>query len=156
MSKENEIFQGNVQIYLQGQNALIPVGDIREDQMTYFIGAKNSNLLIKDFRQNPILAAQHVLSGLDGIQFADVFNQSAYAEIFVSNKNDETASVEIKLLPTEEIEDVPTLWLGVVDDFRMPMVDLEWEILRPISLEKVAFAAMAKPNFNETITTESN
>jgi len=156
MSKENEIFQGNVQIYLQGQNALIPIGEIREDQMTYFIGAKNSNLLIKDFRQNPILAAQRALSGLDGVQFADVFNQSAYAKIFVSDKTNETASVEINLLPAEEIEDVPTLWLGVVDDFRMPMIDLEWEILRPISLEKVAFAAMAKPDFNETSITKSN
>jgi len=27
------------------------------------------------------------------------------------------------------------LWLGVKNDLLMPMLDIEWEILRPISVE---------------------
>ena len=144
MTKGQYLFQGNVHIYLQGQNALIPVGEIREDQMTYFVGAKNSKLLIRDFRQNAILAAHRALSGIDGMEFADIFNQPARAEISVLDTENETEKIEINLHPISENEDFPVLWLGVIDDLLMPMLDTEWEILRPISLEKVAFAAMVK------------
>jgi hypothetical protein len=144
MFKGHYLYQGNVQIYLQGQKALLPVDSIREDRMTYFIGSKKSNLLIRDFRQDPILAAQRAASGIEGAEFADAFNQPAYAEVSISDKGVETEKVEIKLRPTHENEDFPVLWLGVINDLMMPMLDIEWEILRPISVEKVAFTAMVR------------
>jgi hypothetical protein len=154
MVKGKNNFQGEVQIYLQGQNALIPFGEICKDQMTYFIGAKRSQIIIRDYRENPILAAQRVLSGLDGTQFADIFNQPAYAEIFVA---DEFKEIEISLYPTTKKGDFPVLWVGVIDDLLMPILDTEWEILQPISLEKVAFVAMVEAeNFIEEETAEVN
>lgn len=142
MTQEHHIFKGNVQIYLQGQNALDLVGEIREDQMTYFVGSNNSKILVRDFRSNSILAAHRALSGTDVAQFADFFNQSAYAEILITDV--ETAMIEINLYYMSGNGDFPILWLGVIDDLRMPMFDTEWEILRPISLDRVAFAAMVK------------
>ena len=38
MSKENYLYKGNVQIYLQGENALLPVASkTRGDQVDFFI-----------------------------------------------------------------------------------------------------------------------
>lgn len=157
MAKGKNNFQGDVQIYLQGQNALIPFGEICKDQMTYFIGSKRSGIIIRDFRQNPILAAQRALSGLDGTEFADIFNQPAYAEIFFSDEINKIEIIEINLYPTTKKGDFPVLWIGVIDDLLMPILDTEWELLRPISSKKVAFAAMVEAdNFIEEETAEVN
>ena len=70
MSKENYLYKGNVQIYLQGENALLPVASkTRGDQVAYFIGSKKSKLLIRDFRREPIHAAHHARSGVEGTEF---------------------------------------------------------------------------------------
>jgi hypothetical protein len=157
MSTGNHLYKGHVQIYLQGQNALIPIGEICKDQMTYFIGSKRSQLLIRDFRENAILAAQRALSGLDDTQFADIFNQPAYVEIIMADKVNDEEKIEVDLYPTAKIGDFPVLWMGVIDDLLMPILDTEWEFLRPISLKKVAFAAMVKAeNFVEEEAPQPN
>jgi hypothetical protein len=146
MSKENILYQGNVQIYLQGEKALLPTGtgSGREDQVAYFIGSKKSKLLIRDFRKRPILAAHRGQSGIEGTEFADAFNQPAYAEVSIAGKGNEPEKIEINLRPTDEREDFPVLWLGIMNDLMMPMLDIEWEILRPINPEKIAFTAMVR------------
>ena len=136
MSKENYLYRGNVEIYLQGQGALRPIHSIREDQMSYFIGSKKSKLLLRDFREKPILAAHHAPSGIESTEFADAFNRPAYAEVSVSEKGIETEKIEINLRPTEEAQDFPVLWLGVMNDAMMPMLDIEWEVLRPSAWRK--------------------
>ena len=144
MSKENYLYKGNVQIYLQGENALLPVASkTRADQASYFIGSKKSKLLIRDFRRAPIHAA-HASHGLEGSEFADAFNQPAYAEVSVSERGDEPEKIEINLRPTNNSDDFPVLWLGVLNDAMMPMLDIEWEILRPINSERIAFTAMVR------------
>jgi len=151
MSKENYLYRGNVQIYLQGEKALLPVASKnREGQVAYFIGSKKSKLLIRDFRREPILAAHHANAGLEGSEFADAFNQPAYAEVSVSEKGNEPEKIEINLRPTNPSEDFPVLWLGVLNDSMMPMLDIEWEILRPINAEKIAFTAMVRFDKKET------
>jgi hypothetical protein len=150
MSKENTLYKGNVQIYLQGEKALLPTGSARQDQVSYFIGSKKSKLLIRDFRKRPILAAHRGQAGIDGMEFADAFNQPAYAEVSIVKKGSEPEKIEISLLPTDEREDFPVLWLGIMNDLMMPMLDIEWEILRPISMEKVAFTAMVRFDKKET------
>ena len=110
MSKENYLYKGNVQIYLQGENALLPVASkTRGDQVAYFIGSKKSKLLIRDFRREPIHAAHHARSGVEGAEFADAFNQPAYAEVSVSERGDEPEKIEINLRPTNKSDDFPVL-----------------------------------------------
>ncbi len=145
MSKENYLYRGNVQIYVQGENALLPVASKNRDhQIACFIGSKKSKLLIRDFRREPILAASHASSGLEGSEFADAFNQPAYAEVSVLDGGSEPEKIEINLRPTDKSEDFPVLWLGVLNDAMMPMLDIEWEILRPINSERIAFTAMVR------------
>lgn len=155
MSKENVLYRGNVQIYLQGENALLPVNSSHEDQVAYFIGSKKSKLLIRDFREEPILAAHQASLGIENTQFADAFNQPAYAEVAIADKGGEPEKIEINLRPTQENEDFPVLWLGVKNDLLMPMLDIEWEILRPISSKKIAFTAMVRFDRKETAVVNS-
>jgi hypothetical protein len=156
MSKENYLYRGNVQIYLQGEKALLPVASKNRDgQIAYFIGSKKSKLLIRDFRREPIHAAHHTRSGLEGTEFADAFNQPAYAEVSVSDGGNEPEKIEINLRPTNKRDDFPVLWLGVLNDAMMPMLDIEWEILRPINSEKIAFTAMVRFDRKETAAVNS-
>lgn len=150
MSKETILYQGNVHIYLQGEKALLPTGSERKDQMAYFIGSRKSRLLIRDFRKRPILAAQRSDSGIEGTEFADAFNQPAYAEVSIAGKGSEPEKIEINLRPTDGREDFPVLWLGIMNDLMMPMLDIQWEILRPINPEKIAFTAMVRSDKRET------
>ena len=155
MSKENYLYRGNVQIYLQGEKALLPVASKnRNGQVAYFIGSKKSKLLIRDFRREP-LHATHASAGLEGSEFADAFNQPAYAEVSISEKGREPEKIEINLRPTSKSDDFPVLWLGVLNDAMMPMLDIEWEILRPINSEKIAFTAMVRFDRKETEAVDS-
>ena len=156
MSKENYLYRGNVQIYLQGEKALLPVASKnRGDQVAYFIGSKKSKLLIRDFRREPIHAAHHDRAGLEGAEFADAFNQPAYAEVSVSERGSEPEKIEINLRPTSKSDDFPVLWLGVLNDAMMPMLDIEWEILRPINAERIAFTAMVRFDRKEAASVSS-
>ena len=156
MSKENYLYRGNVQIYLQGEKALMPIASKnRGDQVAYFIGSKKSKLLIRDFRRAPNHAAHHARAGLEGAEFADAFNQPAYAEVSVSERGNEPEKIEINLRPTNKSDDFPVLWLGVLNDAMMPMLDIEWEILRPINSEKIAFTAMVRFDRKESATVHS-
>ena len=144
MLNENVLYRGNVQIHLQGQRALLPMDSTREDQVTYFIGSKKSKLLIRDFREEPILAAQRNPAGIEGVDFTVAFNQPAYAEVAMEALGEEPERVEIHLRPAKDNDDIPVLWLGVKNDLLMPMLDIEWEIMRPISSKKIAFTAMVR------------
>ena len=144
MFKETCIYRGNVQIHLQGQNALLPIHSMREDQITCFIGSKKSKLMIRDTRLEPVMAAHHDPSGVKGAEFAVAFNQPAFVEVSVAGQNGGPEKIEIHLRPAENRDDCPVLWLGVKNDALMPMLDIEWEIMRPISMEKVAFTAMVR------------
>ena len=155
MSKENYLYRGNVQIYLQGEKALLPVASKRGNQIVYFIGSKKSKLLIRDFRREPIHAAHHARSGLEGAEFAEAFNQPAYAEVAISDPGAEPEKIEINLRPTSKSDDFPVLWLGVLNDAMMPMLDIEWEILRPIKADKIAFTAMVRFDRRETTAVNS-
>lgn len=144
MANEHYLYQGNVHIHLQGQHALLPVDSSQENQVSCFIGSKKSKLLIRDFRQEPVRAAQRAPLGIQDAEFAMAFNQPAYAEVAVTKNGSEPEKVEINLRPARNKKDIPVLWLGVKNDLLMPMLDIEWEIMRPISAKKVAFTAMVR------------
>ena len=144
MLNENVLYRGNVQIHLQGTRALFPVESHRDNEIAYFIGSKKSKLLIRDFREEPILAAKRNPAGIDGADFTVAFNQPAYVEVAMDVLGEEPENVEIHLRPAKENDDSPVLWLGVKNDLLMPMLDIEWEIMRPISSKKIAFTAMVR------------
>ncbi|HEX2619474.1 MAG TPA: hypothetical protein VHL11_04980, partial [Phototrophicaceae bacterium] len=101
MSEPNYLYRGNVQIHLQGHNALLPIASNREDQVSCFIGSRRSKLILRDFREQPILAAHHTPSGIKGSEFADAFNQPAYVEVSVVEKDTEPEKIEINLHAAE-------------------------------------------------------
>lgn len=144
MFNENVLYRGNVQIHLQGPRALLPVESNQKNEIAYFIGSKKSKLLIRDFREKPIQAAQSGPLGIEGADFTVAFNQPAYAEVAIEALGEEPERVEIHLRPAEDNQDNPVLWLGVKNDALMPMLNIEWEILRPISPKKIAFTAMVR------------
>ena len=135
------IFEGNVQVYLQGKNALLPSGTLTHDIISYFIGSRRSSLTLKDFRQRPIRAAHHILSGKNGFEFADVFNEPALVKVY---SNIDKSQLEIEMHENTSSDDDGILWLGVIDDNEMSVQDIEWEVLRPISKKRTAFAALVK------------
>ena len=145
MTHEKTIFQGHAHVFAYGLNALVPVGELCEKEITYFVGAKKSKLRIRDYRQNPPMAVTQGSLSFGGKEFADYFNKPAYVEvmIYTDDKGDET--VEAKLFPTSENMNLPTLWFGVYDDQTIPILNLEWEFLRPISMEEVAFMIKIPP-----------
>jgi hypothetical protein len=153
MLNENILYRGNVQIHLQGPRALLPIESHNADQVTYFIGSKKSKLLIRDFREDAIQAVQHNPAGVEGMDFTAAFNQPAYAEVAMDVLGEEPENVEIHLRPAKEDDDIPVLWLGVKNDMLMPMLDIEWEILRPISSKKIAFTAMVRFEKKEAVAT---
>ncbi len=137
MSTGNHVYKGHVQIYLQGQNALIPIDATCDDQITYFVGSEQSELLIRDYRKGSILAAQRALSGLDGVEFASIFNQPAHIEI-----KDNEDQVEIDLHESSENQANSMLWLGVTKDDNIPVHYMIWEKFSTIGSCTVAFAAL--------------
>ena len=144
MFNENVLYRGNVHIHLQGPRALLPVEPTDENQIAYFIGSKKSRLLIRDFREEAIMAAQRNPAGIEGADFTVAFNKPAYAEVAMEALGEEPERVEINLRPAKDNDDIPVLWLGVKNDQLMPMLDIEWEIMRPISAKRIAFTAMVR------------
>lgn len=131
------IYTGNVQIYLQGKNALLPSGSITENHMMYHVGSIKSNIIITDYRRDPIFAAQKALAGMDGIEFASIFNQPALIEIKGDGDN-----IQIDLHESSEDNGNPMLWLGVINDDEIPVHYMLWEKFASIDNSTLAFAAL--------------
>ena len=65
------LFEGNTRVYLQGKNALLPI-KTETDQITYCIGTRKTNLLLRDYRLNPIKAARSIMQGKTGFEFTEI------------------------------------------------------------------------------------
>ena len=143
MDTRDILYQGNVNIYLEGQRALLPITHLEEsDNMAYFIGSDNTRLLVRDFRKTPNDVAKQVLSGDNSVEFADVFNQAAWLEVQEQNGN-----VEFNIHESYDKGDFPILWLGVIRAGKMPVHNIAWEVLRPLDDEaSVAFAVLVQNN----------
>lgn len=136
-------FQGNVQIHLQGNEALLPVETLQKNRITYYIGDQDTALLVRDYRQAPIHAAHLAISGKDGKDFARIFNQPAYAKICISGENEEE-NIEIDLLPASDEKNMPVLWMGILNEPQIPAYKVDWEFLKPLDEDKVAFAILVR------------
>jgi hypothetical protein len=134
------IFEGNVQVYLQGKNALLPHGTLGNNA-TYFIGSRQSPLTLRDYRHKQINAARHILSGKNGFEFADVFNEPALVKVY---SDPEKNKLEIEMHEPTAGNKKETLWLGVIDNHEMSVQKIKWEFLHAIGKKRIAFAALVK------------
>jgi hypothetical protein len=130
------IFHGDVNVYLQGRNALFAIGN-QSDTMNYFIGSPESAMLIRDHRRAPNDAAWQVLHGDYGIEFADIFNQPARIDI---EETTEGIVIELHESNKDALNGL-ILWMGLLED-EMPARPVEWERLIPVENEQIAFAAL--------------
>lgn len=134
------VYQGQAQIYLQGQNALLATPPETADEMRYFIGGEQTNLVIRDFRPKVILEAHEAIRRQYQNGFAKVFSQRAYVEV---RYDSEKESMEIQLYDSDnQGSRVPTLWAGVLENNTMPGYQVDWEIFKKVSKEQTAFVAM--------------
>jgi hypothetical protein len=134
------IYKGNVQVYLQGQKALLPISlPVNQDEINYYIGAESAHLIINDHRKVSNSAAQQVLSGEQGIKFSQHFNQPALIEI-----SKEKNKVTIDLREAENENNPTVLWIGVIHNGTMPVHRITWQVLKPIDQSSVAFAAIVE------------
>ncbi len=140
MSKNSILYSGNVNVYLEGHNALWIINTRLQDHMEYFIGSPVSKIEIVDYRKEPVVAAQNALLNGQDHTFAQIFNQRAWACIQNGKEN-----ITVELHDPYEQSKEPTLWLGVINDGRMPVHDVEWEVIQPISMSEAAFLVMVKP-----------
>lgn len=135
--QNSAVFKGNVQVYLQGQNALLPVQSQLDNPMIYYIGAEESKILIRDYRRQSISAAREALAGID-VGFVEVFNQPAWAEI-QSDQDD----IQIDLHERSDESAHSTLWMGVLKDNHIPIYCMRWEKFTVVERNStIAFAAL--------------
>jgi hypothetical protein len=131
MNTGKYIFQGNVRIYLQGENALCPM-ITNAQEAHYRIGQENTEFIIHDYRREPVLAAQKAISTQYQNGFSNTFNQQSWAEVRYEPTGQK---IEIDLREPVEAttEKTPLLWFGVLDDNRMPAYEVDWEVFKPLT-----------------------
>jgi hypothetical protein len=130
-------FQGNVNIYLQGPDALEPMANRQNGHMAYYVASPESEITIYDFRHSSVKAAKRAIATFDDLDFADVFNQPAWAEIFESDE-----CVKIVLSESQETSPRSLLWLGVLEEDEMTSYDIVWEAIRQVDNACFAFAVL--------------
>ena len=135
------LYKGNVHIYLQGKNALLPQNNTDNPPIFYSIGSRKSLLTITDYRIEPVQAALHILSGKNGFEFADILNQPAWVEIY-GKIDGEGLDIELHESASDKYEGI--LWLGILDNNEMTLQNIEWEVFRSIKTNLTAFAALVK------------
>jgi hypothetical protein len=133
------IYQGNTRVYLQGEKALQALHVKSAENVSFVVGSEQSRIFIEDNRKSSIETAEQILSGNQTVDFADIFNNQARVEILQMEKG-----IQINLSDSLAPGNLPTLWLGVIHDGRMPVHDVSWEILKPIGSTDTAFAAIVK------------
>ena len=138
MEDQSIEFKGVTNVYLQGNEALEPIGDVNSNVISYFVARPQSGILVNDSRKLAVQAARQALSGADENNFAEVFSQPANIEIRSFKDH-----VEIDLAESEPADIEWTLWLGVIENHKMAIHRKTfWELLRPVGQSQIAFAAL--------------
>ena len=132
------IFEGNLRVYLQGNNALKALS-LRNHEFLSAIGSENSEIIIQDYRQEPIEFAKTVNAGGKPDGFGKIFNQPARAII---RYDQDTEGLEISLHESSIDTQYPILWMGVLDDNTISGHQVEWEVFKKLPDERTAFAAL--------------
>ena len=135
------IFQGPVRVFLQGQNALCPTNpNLYGQGILYHVGQKNTELIVHDYRKQPVQAAKEVINTQYQNGFSTTFNQQAWAQISYDQPT-EKMEIELRDLNEPNNTEFPLLWLGVLEDNIMPDYDVEWEVFKPLDSGQTAFVS---------------
>ena len=132
-------FQGNAQVYLQGQEALEPVLTASNGHMVYYVGRPDSLIRVEDYRSEPNRAAKQAITSFNDEGFADVFNQPAWVEIYELEE-----CTKIVMFDGTADSTQPILWLGVWESDEMNDYTILWETMRSIGEKQVAFAILVE------------
>jgi hypothetical protein len=138
--KQNYHFEGVVNIYLQGEEALEATGDYK-DHINYFVVNPTSNIVIDDYRTNPAQKMREAMLNGDDGQFADTFSQPAWISI---TADESSAKIELHDPQGKTIKENLELWLGSIHGNTMPVRDTKWETIKAISDRCFAFASLVK------------
>jgi hypothetical protein len=138
MNKKHVIFQGNVNLYLQGDSALLPLV-LEDSQMISVIGAEDTDIVLRDYRKKPIQAAKKLREGFQNINFAKAFNQPGWAEVRYDGYNE---CLEIDIYEDRSPVKFPILWMGVIENGLLPAYKVMWEVYKPLPNNRTAFAAL--------------
>lgn len=137
------VYQGPTRVHLQGQNALVVVSAELSGEIRYFLGCENTNLMVRDFRSRTTVEALEVIQRQNQNGFARLFNQNAFVEI---HYNASSESIEISLRDTDNFsENIPLLWMGILENNLMPSYRVEWEIFKAVDKNNTAFVAFIVP-----------
>ncbi len=139
METKDVVYQGNANVYLEGDRAFLPLELDNPEKIVYSIGAQHTHLVVHDYRIKSNSVARQILSGNTSMEFAEAFNQSAWVEIF-----QQEGGLEINLHECLSKGQFPILWMGVIRDGKMPVHKLAWEILKPVEEFATAFAALVQ------------
>jgi hypothetical protein len=134
------VFEGDVQVHLYGQNALIPMY-LRDQVLASIIGIEGSGLIVNDHRYETNEAVRTSSSNCYPDGFLKAFNRPAWAEIYY---NPDTHGLEIDLYESSTEIHMPILWMGILENNLMPAYEVEWEILKTIDESNTAFCALVK------------
>jgi hypothetical protein len=136
------LFQGQVDVYLQGKSALAPFGKLNDDLIKYYVGNSNTRITVKDYRKEPVCAVHKIISGDQNLKFSEQFNQPAYIKI---RKGSRGITIELRDSDREEkSSNSALLWLGVLYNGQMPIHRITWHVFKPVNETIIAFAAVVE------------
>ncbi len=135
-------FEGEVNLYLQGEKALA-VDEQNSGFLQCYLGSKYSCIRIRDFRYQPRFLAERTIFTKETLQFKDAFCQPAKAVIQLKKGNVQIDLHEPDLCTDLSTNHKPILWLGVIDDGdSIPLRYVDWEIFRSIDDVRTGFAML--------------
>jgi len=121
----NHIFEGTVQVDVQGSKALI-CKDIQQSTVILeIVGFEAPKVLLIDQRDGIRQALEDYFENGDPANFLDLFN--APADISVDENEDQ--DLVVKLLPPSSNQIIYTMWVAVGIEDHIPAYDyLHWQI----------------------------
>ena len=134
------IFEGNVEVSLYGQNALIPVS-LNDELLASVVGIEGSELTVNEHRSKTIQTIRNSSSGCYPDSFLQAFNQAAWAAIYY---DPDRHGLGIDLFETSAKSEMPVLWMGTLENNLTRAYEVEWEIYKPIDENNTAFCALLK------------
>ena len=136
--KQHIIFQGDAQILLYGNNALVPLS-LSKQSLISAIGFENSELIVNEHREHTIQSLENTSNSHIPDNFTEIFNRPARVEVsYIPNNH----SLTINLFKALGDTNLPILWMGVLENNVMPAYEIDWEIFKPVDENNMAFCAL--------------
>jgi hypothetical protein len=132
------MFQGTVQVELQGESALKFIARLDDHAEYQVIGYEDKNIILYDYREASLQALDNVLRTGQYELFAVNFNHPAEANIWEIDFK----RLEIYLYDTDNITPSSMLWIAIGIENAIPVYDYLFYELTPINKEQYAFLSL--------------